>query len=294
MHKFFSASEKVTSPSETKINVTHLMQEHAGQDFCAFIARTPEIAYSQFRIIEEILANPDAIIVLEGLEKDLTPEVRNRLDLFLLIKQAKEFFPDTVPDKFEDLTGPQMDFLATHGGAKTLYYLGIRDYVYKSATSSFYEKHGKKDFYEREDEDEDKLHNIDYYITEREKKAIRCLQKMALTLGEKEVSVLLIFGIAHNFEARIKAMKNENLIFKTKINTTHSVFFLGNSFKDRCEYFLHRGINNFFASKELSKGEGKEYIGTTTLYDGVIFFDFHSKTNTVSDYTVYTYCTRKK
>lgn len=282
---FFGDKESSASSSDPKIYVTHIMQEHAFNAQNATPPQIDRIAYSQFQIIKEILANPDHMIVLEGLMEDMTPETKDSWPM--CINDAHELFSNGIPEKFSELTSLQKMFLAERGGPSTLYFLGKIDYIHKSMGTSFYKKH-KKEAYEDPAEFED----MDFSLTAREIKAITCLQRAAQKTGNKEVHVFLIFGALHNFEARIIAMKNKNLVFKDKISTMVGFAFFGTSLTDRCQRYLNFAYLHFLPHRVIDKGESKEYSATKTLYpisatEGLVVYDFHAKTDTVSDYSTY-------
>ncbi|KTD68096.1 hypothetical protein Lste_1254 [Legionella steelei] len=154
-----------------------------------------QVAYSQFKVAQLILNNPDKVIVLEGFDHKMTPEnVSN--DTF---KKVIEHFPTGIPKDFNELSTEQKELLRVHMAPIVLLCLGQIPAVYPASTPKLaQEVHAAIKEKEKSENPIDELLIIEEkFRSEREMQAIDGCLDAANESGRTEV--FLVFGGNHKF-----------------------------------------------------------------------------------------------
>lgn len=158
------------------MKIIHIKNHHA----LPFpIKPNPEIfemtVHSQWMVAQIIRKYPDFPVVSEGVDADIT-DAPSRL----MSVAANIIFPNGIPDKLEQISPLQKEFLYENGGDLTLFGSGEIPAIYKSVQT--------------------KLTSFD---PAREEEAIACAREAAMkrfgTLDN--ATILLVFGGAHNFKS---------------------------------------------------------------------------------------------
>lgn len=116
------------------VKITILGQVHKLENNYCTEEECKEIEESQFTILKELKNNLGALIFLESISSDFTPELLiNDGCNKTLSETANEIFPSgNVPNEFDLLTNEQKMFIRTIGGAETAFYLGLINVIHKT------------------------------------------------------------------------------------------------------------------------------------------------------------------
>lgn len=201
----------VDATPERKITLQHVKQMHMPRVSVSVV--TPivkeHVSYSQYHVARTILANPNTIVLDEGLYEDCTPETAEKLkkDPMGMFVVAKIIFPDGIPDQFEKLNQLQKDFIAEVGAPIVLFYLDQLTHVYKTSS----EEENKKL--------ESAVAKGDYSMVyePREKQALFWAKQAAIKSGKNHI--LLIYGADHNFERHKDILSKEGIDIQMSLDT---------------------------------------------------------------------------
>ncbi|MHB1949079.1 MAG: hypothetical protein ACYCQI_13305 [Gammaproteobacteria bacterium] len=198
-----------TTPDAKVVNLSHVMIMHKppmGEMDKTFKDR---VAYSEYHAAKAILANPDAIVLYEGLTENLTPEVvKKQSSQRILFTAAEIYFPSGFPDTFAGLSELQKHFLVEQGGPCTLFYLGKISHVYKTR---------RKETDKLVDEFIATGANAGSVFESCEKDAIDFAKEAVRETGKNHV--LLVFGALHDYKKRIALLNDPSIIFRDSIDT---------------------------------------------------------------------------
>lgn len=192
-----------------RVYITHVKQTHmppAGIEVTK--TEKDDVAYSQFNVCRAIIANPDALVVQEGLHENYTPELVSKNQNTV---RAKQVFSNGIPEHYEELNSEQKDYLARRTGPVTLFDLGILSHIYKSI--------GKVE--------SDQINaliaagHFNVIYAARERLAIKYAKEAAKSAAEQNVNILLVFGGVHDFASRIQSSADgDNLFYSGYIETS--------------------------------------------------------------------------
>lgn len=200
------------------IFITHLKQKHSAPEFERNLSAPSqarikeEIVYSQFQTALTILRSKDSIVLLEGLNEDLTEDNRN----LQIGSEVGSEFKEGFPDRYDLLTVEQKKLLYEFSGPEILFYLGELSNIYKTETMDVTQRIVKM-LNETPRTEILKPACMELILGVREKCAIECVKLAALT--SKNEHVLMVFGARHDFEETIKALNDKTIVFKGSIDT---------------------------------------------------------------------------
>lgn len=226
-------SKDAGEQKNNKVFITHLKQIHwppfGAKPTSELLDR---IAFSQYQIAKVILANPNAIVLYEGLTKNLLGFDLNKQQDFSLdpdVLSLYEYgirenllksFRLGIPNSFSELNEEQKALIAEHGGDKVLYYLKKLNSIYQTITPEKYLNHLAQVRKELTKllTDKELYKNIGLISKTYEEEAIYWAKQAALQSGMNHV--LLIFGKGHDFQARIQQMNDPSVCLYKEIDTS--------------------------------------------------------------------------
>jgi hypothetical protein len=217
-----------TAATPQKVSITHVKQMHMppkSSEEMITDDMIEHIACSQYGVIKTILANPEAIVVKEGLTEDYTPSTKHQM----LAKTTQIILPLGIPDDYSKLTPLQKKFLADLGGAEVLFFLNKLTHIYKAITVDDDKRISSIVRGDQKELTSAQLLNrilkpeISLLVFgEREKLALTLAKKAALL--SKKNHVLLIFGSKHNFKTRIQEVNDPEIEYKGSVETDNLYF----------------------------------------------------------------------
>lgn len=157
-----------------------------------------QVAYSQFKVAQFILNNPNKVIVLEGLDHKITPDNQDLVDKETMDKIIAHF-PEGIPKDFNDLSTEQKKLLRVHMAPIVLLCLNQVPAIYPSSTPKL-EQELCQAIKESENSNNPlaELKTIERnFRSKREAQAIDCCIDAAEESGNPEI--FLVFGRKHEF-----------------------------------------------------------------------------------------------
>lgn len=223
------------SKNDPTFNATlvHIAQTHPVSDHKRDVFDL--IAMSQFKVALTIIANPNAIVLDEGLVHNITAEheylysFSNDEDFYKEIEELKSDFSRGFPNKYNELTHTQKNWLVKEGAACVLFNLGLLKAIYRADTPEEYDERRKqlqkKNYFNRPfywgwfsnpTESDPELKRIVY--DRREEIALKLAKEAATKSGNN--LILLIYGARHQFGEKIKQMGDDDIIYAGRVMTT--------------------------------------------------------------------------
>lgn len=193
--------------SSQRVHITHVKQTHMPYGQTEVTSTDmEEIAYSQFKVCQAVISNPDALVVKESLYENYTPDL---MSINQNADYAKKLFPNGLPKNYEELDEAQKNYLARRG-VVALFDLGILSHVYKSLNKDEAQKINALM----------SANCFEAIYEPRELLAIKYAKEAAKSSSKQDVHVLLIFGEVHDFNSRINSYHDNNVIYAGCIETS--------------------------------------------------------------------------
>lgn len=204
-------SPKTGCKFDRNSRILHFPQMHWRPEFRDNPLAIDQVARSQFDLAHFLVENPEYVVFKEGLFEDIGPKAYadQEKDPRSLVLVARMIFPRGIPNKFDELSNLQKEFLAEIGAGLTLFYLGTIKEIHRTITPD--ESHRIDGAIEKKASE---LGGLSSSILAQHPEISRLIfhdremaasQEVKSFLEKKntdsKAKVLLVFGSAHDFSA---------------------------------------------------------------------------------------------